>query len=287
MGYKIAINKMALREKLPKGDPRWEEFNTSFVNQELPLMEVANAIFLGHSYTAWHNGRRCTENFTCAQFIAVDLETHDERSSIDYLRNMEFVQVYGGLIYTTPSHTDEDPRSRVMFFLDQPIDNADAYKAVIDFTYSMFPGSDSNCIKASGFFYGSYGCQIEIIDRVLPVAHLRNYYKRWQRLNPKPEPKQQPQTQPKVQAPSNINKDIFAELQDALHKINPWSISYQDWVKVLMAIHHDLGDAGLSIAEQWAQGKEGEVKGKFRSFKANGNGKVVTLKTVFGMAKTH
>jgi hypothetical protein len=76
-------------------------------------------------------------------------------------------------------------------------------------------------------------------------------------------------------------------VRDALNKINPWQISYTDWVKVLMALHHEYGDAGLPIAEQWGQGKDNEIKAKWRSFKANGNGNTVTLKTVFGMAKQH
>ena len=117
--YKIAINRMKLDAKLPKGDSRWEDFNTSFQNVELPMIDIANAIYCGHSYTAWHNGRRNTENFVCAQFIAVDMDTEDERSTIAYLANMEFVKVYGSFIYSTPSSTEATPRSRVIFLLDR------------------------------------------------------------------------------------------------------------------------------------------------------------------------
>ncbi len=292
MKYQIAINKMKLTGKLPKGDRRWEEFNTSFDNLELEMIDIANAIYCGHSYTAWHNGRRTTENFVSAQFIAVDMDTEDERSTIAYLAAMEFVKIYASFIYSTPSSTEATPRSRVIFLLDEPITNADAYKSAINFIYSMFPGSDPNCVKASGFFYGSLNCQLEILDNVLPVVHMRSYYQRWLKTQPKQAPQVAQPIEPvvypaKMQTPAANGQTPENDLREALAKIDPMAISYGDWVRVLMALHHDLGDAGLPIAEQWGQGKENEIRGKWRSFKANGNGGAVTLKTVFGMAKQH
>lgn len=179
MTYRIAINQMALTGKIPPGDARWGRFNDSFVNKELEQIDIVNAIYTGHSYAAWHSGRRCVDNFQCAQHIAVDLETGDEHSTVEYLTSIDFVRIYGGLVYTTPSHTAADPRARVVFFLDQPIINASAYKAAAGFIYSLFPGSDSSCVDASRFFYGSKDCRIEWIHNTLPVAHLRRYYSCW------------------------------------------------------------------------------------------------------------
>lgn len=175
----IAINEMALHGKLTPGDTRWARFNDSFVNRTVDTIDLANAIYTGHSYAAWHRGRRCVENFLQGQHIAVDLDTGDERSSIDYILAAEFVQVYGGLVHTTPSHTPTDPRARIVFFLDQPITDASAYKRAIGFVYSLFPGADPACIDCSRFFYGSLNCQMEWLGNVLPLAHLRSYYARW------------------------------------------------------------------------------------------------------------
>lgn len=276
MTYKIAINKMALDGKLPDGDPRWEPFNNSFVNQELETLDIANAIYRGHSYTAWHRGRRNTENFDCAQFIAVDLETHDKRSTLDYLRQQEFIKVYGGLIYTTPRHTEADPRARVLFFLDQPITEPQAYKTAIEFVYHLIPGSDTNCIKASGFFYGSKDCQWEWIDSVLPLIHLRSYYNRWRNVQP-PTQHRTPTTN---YQPRNTNEK---EVSEALSKIDPWKMDYNKWISVLAALHDELGDSALQLAVSWAQGKPGEVERKWKSF-GHYSGRKTTLATVFGMA---
>jgi hypothetical protein len=100
---------------------------------------------------------------------------------------MEFVQVYGGIIHTTPSHTTTDPRARIMFFLDRPIDDIAAYEVAIGFVYSQFPGSDISCIDSSRFFYGSRNATIELPGNTLPLSHLRCFYNRWRKMQPQPQ----------------------------------------------------------------------------------------------------
>ena len=172
---KIAVNKMATG-KIPQGDGRWGAFNDSFVNQSLEPLEIANSIYTGHAYAGWHKGRRCTENFLLAQHIGVDMDTNDARSSFSVLRQHDFFRAYGGLLHTTPSHSPETPRSRILFFLDVPITDPTAFQAAAKFIVSMFPGADSAVTDASRFFYGAYDCEIEIPFHVLPIHHLRHYY---------------------------------------------------------------------------------------------------------------
>lgn len=202
MGYHIAINEMIITGKIPTGDPRWGKFNDAFINQEVDTLDFANAIYTGHSYAAWHRGRRSIENFLQGQHIAVDMETHDKRSTVDYILAMEFVQVYGGLVYTTPSHTTTDPRARIVFFLDQPIADPAAYKQAIGFVYSLFPGADTACVDCSRFFYGSIDCQMEWLNNVLPLAHLRTYYTRWSRFMTTSEPGKTQQQSPPARSQS-------------------------------------------------------------------------------------
>lgn len=182
MTYRIAINQMALSSKLPQGDPRWAQFNDSFRNQELDLIDIADRVYMGHAYTAWHSGRRKRDNWQCAQHIAVDMETHDKRSSIHQLMQDEFIQVYGAMLYTTPSHTADDPRARIVFLLDQPITDPDAYEVAAKFVYSLFPGADMACTDCSRSFNGSLNCDMELLYNVLPVNHLRSYYNRWRKV---------------------------------------------------------------------------------------------------------
>ena len=83
-----------------------------------------------------------------------------------------------------------------------------------------------------------------------------------------------------------------AEVADALRKIPAWSIDYDEWVSVLMALHREYGDAGLSLAVQWADGADGEVARKWKSFNGKGNltgaiglGSVFLLAQRFGWKK--
>jgi hypothetical protein len=207
---RIAINSMALVEKLPPGDYRWGQFNDSFQNKELPAVDIANAIYCGHAYTTWHKGRRSVDNFLCGQHIAVDLETGDKRSTLDYLRHQDFVAIYASLLYTTPSHTEENPRCRAVFLLDTPIEDAAAYKAATAFVYSLFDGADTSCVDASRFFYGSRDCQIEYLDNVLPLAQLRNYYRHYH----KPATTKK-QAQPAVKQAAPVEKVVEWAIQDA------------------------------------------------------------------------
>jgi hypothetical protein len=178
MLYKIAVSNIALNGKIPAGDKRWGTFNDSFQNLELEPIDIANAIYTGRSITTWHTGRRSLENFVLGQHIAVDMDSGDSRSTFDTLMKNEFVQMYASMIYTTPSHTPQAPRSRILFLLDNTIENKDAYQQAAKFVCSLFDGCDTACTDASRFFYGSLNCDIQLVGKFLPLSHLRMHYRR-------------------------------------------------------------------------------------------------------------
>lgn len=188
MKHRIAFNRMALSGKLPQGDPRWLAFNESFDNLTLTSVAIADHIQQGYAFTTWMDGRRSLDSFICGQHIAVDMDTNDDRSTLASLSKHLIVRMYGAIIYTTPSHTPETPRARVIFLLDQIITDARAYQEAAKFLISQFAGADVACSDASRFFYGSMKCEIAFPDNVLPVLELRNLYRRWLRTQPKPKP---------------------------------------------------------------------------------------------------
>jgi hypothetical protein len=178
--YKVGISTLALAGKLPQGDARWAALNDSFQNQEIDMLEFINAIYLGHSYTAWFNGRRKAEHFVCAQHIAVDLDTKDERSTLDTVERNYFFRLHGAIIHETPSHTDNAPKCRAIFLLDEPIQTAAGYRVALETVYQFFDGADIACIDPARFFYGNALLQhrpqgIYFTDNVLPLAELRRY----------------------------------------------------------------------------------------------------------------
>ena len=183
--YRISFSTMPLTGKLPQGDRRWAEFNDSFENLTLSPVEIANLIYKGYAFTTWHDGRRSIEHFISGQHIGVDLDTGDERSTFDALMTHEWVRMYASIIYTTPSHTPEAPRARVIFLLDKPIDSAAGYSEAAKFVISQFDGADVTCSDASRFFYGSLNCDLLLPSNRLPLTHLRHYYNAWKQTQPR------------------------------------------------------------------------------------------------------
>lgn len=178
--YKIGISTLALAGKLPQGDPRWAALNDSFENQELEAIEFIDAIYRGHSYAAWFDGRRKADHFICAQHIAVDLDTKDARSALETVEANYFFRLYGSIIHETPSHTDDAPKCRAIFLLDEPIRTAAGYRVALETVYQFFDGADVACIDPARFFYGNALLQyrpqgIHFTDKLLPLVELRRY----------------------------------------------------------------------------------------------------------------
>lgn len=279
MKYRIAFSKMALDRKISPGDNVWSKFNASFVNDEIETLDIANKIYMGYPLTTWHkNNWRSNTNYQLGQHIGIDFDTEDARSTLPVLAKDKFIQKYAALIYTTPSHTPEAPRARVLFLLDTPIHQAKNYTAAASALLWLFGSADRQCKDACRFFYGSRDCEIEWLDNVLPLEKIRQIIGQYQAAGTAAK---NTHTNHRAYTPPADQADVA----NALKSIKPWSIEYDEWLKVLMAIHHAYGDNGLQLAEQWAEGTPGEVQRKWRSFKSSGNETgQVTLNTVFRLA---
>ena len=278
MGYKISFSTMSLDSKIPQDDPLWGKFNASFVNRELELHDIANEIYLARPFTTWHKNKwRNAVNWELGGHIALDFDSEDERSTLTYLAKDKFIQKYAAFIYTTPSHTPATPRARVLFVLDQPIYQAKNYTTAVSALLWLFGTADRQCKDCCRFFYGSRNCEFEWIDNVLPIEKVKQIIGQY---------KETGDVVKKTHERKNYTPTADQqEVAEALKVIPAMDIDYDEWVKVLMAIHHAYGNNGLSLAENWAKGKDGEVERKWKSFSDKGNAEgTVTLNTVFSMA---
>lgn len=291
MLYKIAFNKMATG-KIPQGDPRWSEFNDSFVNMEIDLVDIVYEIHSGHAFTTWHNGRRKTDNFICAQHLALDFDTGDKRSSKTHLLSNPFIAAYAAIIYPTPSSSEDRPRSRVVFLLDELITDATKYSAAMEFLVEQFDGADKACTDASRFFYGARGADIYYQFNQLPMNQLRVWYRRWKDKQP---PKRQSEKVVSMDAARakrieqthyGDDKPTLADVEGMLSRINPWSIDYKQWVGVLAALKREYGDAALPLATRWADGKDGEVEKEWeKHLNPDRTGKQAGIGTIIYLAR--
>lgn len=271
----------ALAEKIPPGAVFWKEFNGSFQNTEITDAEIAGRIYAGQPFTTWHkNHWRTSANYICGQHVGLDFDTEDDRSRIKILLADPFIARYGSVVYTTPSHTPEKPRARVVFLIDTPIYQPANYTLAVSALLWMYNTADRQCKDPVRFFYGAApgSCEMEWLGGVLPLVIVKDLIARYQATG-----QQARRTINRIHTTTPEQADVAA----ALKLIPPWGIPYDRWLAVLMAIHSQWpGNDGLSLAESWADGAQGEVERKWKGFNSAGNGAgAVTIATLFATAK--
>lgn len=180
--YKIAISTWPLDHKIAHGSNEWRGFNASFENREIGLLDFANEVYTGHAFTTWHSNRwRHGSNYLLGQHLGVDFDRGDHSSSIDGLTSDKFVSRYASLVYSTPSSTPEAPKSRVVFLLDKPIQQAQNYALAAQAMLWIFGNADQQCKDPARFFYGSKDCDIWWEpDNILPLDVVIDLVKRYQ-----------------------------------------------------------------------------------------------------------
>lgn len=277
--FKIAVSNYKLESKLMPGDRRWPAFNSSFKNLDLEMPELLDVIYHGRAVTTHHKDSwRATQNYLCGQHIGLDFDSEDEHSSLACLGKDKFITKYAAFVHTTISHTPEHPRARAIFLLDSPIMQAKNYALAASALLWLFGTADRQCRDAARFFYGSPGCQFNYYSNVLPLEVLKKLISNYLETG-----RQEKRIAHRTDYLPPASQEEVAE---ALKKIDPWQVDYDEWVSILMAIHSQFGDAGYPLAENWADGKAGEVGQKWKSFHRDGNTSgAITIATLFGLAK--
>jgi hypothetical protein len=102
------------------------------------------------------HGYRLNRHFESAQFIALDFDTCDQRSSFDYLLNQPLIAQHGTFLYTTLSHAPEQPRARAVFITDEPFTDASYYRRAKLALMERLPWGDASVHDPARVFYGSH-----------------------------------------------------------------------------------------------------------------------------------
>lgn len=279
--YKVAISKYMLRKKIPPGSEFWPTFNASFYNRVIEPDNLMQAIYNGQSITTWHKDHwRKSNNYVCGQHLGLDFDAGDASSRMETLLKDKFILKYAAFIHSTISHTDEAPRSRVIFLLDTPIMQPKNYVLASTALLWLYGTADRSCKDCVRLFFGSPGCQFEYINNVLPLEVIQGIIKNYLETGANERRKN---SRGEYRAPASQR-----EVSEALKLIPPWGIDYDEWVQVLMAIHSEFGEDGFQLAENWGDGHPGEIDRKWKSFHGDGNvqGKV-TIATLFEIAKRY
>ena len=124
------------------------------------------------------DGHRHSDNFQSCSVAFVDI---DHGMSIEEIQDDRLYKRYGSGFYTTASHTDDNPRFRILFCLEKPITSAEdmtlLYKALI--RYYGTEVADKTCKDPCRQFYGSINAaQKEMTDRILPASVVNKLIKK-------------------------------------------------------------------------------------------------------------
>lgn len=118
--------------------------------------------------TGYCTGRTYAD-FVRSAVVGVDID--NGLVTLDDLRKDPYLQRYAAFAYTTASHTPESPRLRVIFALQQPVDDAARYKQLVQVLSEAYQG-DANARDAVRLFYGSPGAEVCYWGQTLPAREV-------------------------------------------------------------------------------------------------------------------
>ena len=141
----------------------------NWLNAEGSLQDLFDLINEGVPITNhMEGGIRTIGTFVKTNIAMVDI---DDATTInlDNIEDDEFYQKYCAGFYTTPSHTEDDHRLRLIFVLDRVLEDELDIRAVYVSLIKRY-GGDPSCVDGSRIFFGSMNADVVKIneDRFVP-----------------------------------------------------------------------------------------------------------------------
>jgi len=185
----VAMNRTAINKDVED----WGAYTNSFHNCRLTPHAFAVEIWNGYGYATALNGtNRAKKNFKEAWHIAIDFDTEDDASSLDTIASHALAQQFGSFAYSTPSSTPDNPRSRLVFVMTEPITDYKKYETLVKAMIKEFGGADESCKDATRLFFGSKHCKVVGIWSYLPTEAANYIIERYE-LEAEAAKPQQPQ----------------------------------------------------------------------------------------------
>lgn len=161
--FKIGLNRFIIN-KPPRGSG--VNHATDWAPVEISKQQLISHIQSGFAISAhYKDDYRQSGNFICSDFIAADM---DGTMDLDEALNTPFIQKFASFIYTTPSHTEDIHRFRVVFLLDDTITRANDWAHCL-LGLAIRLGSDKSVGDAARLFYGSTNSQLIDLGHSLPI----------------------------------------------------------------------------------------------------------------------
>jgi hypothetical protein len=152
---------------------QYVNLGSGWMTESLEIDDVWNALTadgfaIGPALVEESNGIRNRNNFKSHQIVCVDI---DGGMRIEDLFNDDFYEAYALGFYTTPSHTEENPRFRIVFLLEEAITSEILMRQLYTGMMALYESADEACKDGSRLFYGTPYCQLFEYrnDKVLPL----------------------------------------------------------------------------------------------------------------------
>lgn len=208
---------------------------------------------------------RKRDSFVEAWIIAADIDNstidangHKRRKTAeegyyplgDALRD-EAVTGQASFLYTTPSHTPEWNRFRIVWVLPEPITDPEHYRTLVRAFIERYD-SDPSCSSPTQIFFGSSKGDFHWFGNTLNAYTLRSVEERTQEMHEHTR-----------KLAIQTNRDLTEQdVREMLATIPP-QLDYIDWVKIISSVTTIVGEhAAERLVEEWSPGHNGEVKYK-------------------------
>lgn len=184
--------------------------------------------------------RRALASFISAQIFGVDVD-HGQRP-FESLRDDPYLQKNALFAYTTPSHTEEHPRFRIIFITPHPVRSTEHYKKLVIEISDRYQG-DKNARDAVRLWFGNPDAQVIWWGKTMDAAEVEAT------LLDDTEAKAA-EIQHKAQATRSFTMDELAHLLKYL----PTSMDHIDWKRAIGGIFNEFGvnHEVFAMLEAWA-----------------------------------
>ena len=227
------------------------------------------------------DGRRCIENVGNLYGFALDFDSGmTTRKKI-----RECLEGYAYAAYASYSFLPSCEKWRVFVPYRQPI-TAERHRAVYDHFQALFDGDvDPHCATACQLWY-TPSCPPDARDAYETFYEVGEFFDAHALLDPAADRGLDTAVITRI-ATSPTHEDVPGRLKDALQHID--SDDRKLWVDIGLAIHHELGDAGLPIWLEWSERSpkfDEEVdRATWKSFKERESGPRITVASIFFKAR--
>lgn len=161
--------KVSINEKIINKNENKANQSRGFKSHDLTPQQLAEHISQGFAFSyQFEKGHRKADNFICSDIIAADF---DEGMTLDEAISEDFFINNASILYTTPSHTPEANRFRIIFELPRTITDKDELRAAQQGLTRKFP-ADRAAVDSARQFYGSRACEPHLFNKVLSEEKL-------------------------------------------------------------------------------------------------------------------